>query len=233
MFTKQDTKLQLQQNSTFELQVMISVHCDYRSLSPSLCMFIFSKSSIINSIINRYYFYNKKTTYLSQKKVVFLKRDNLLLNRKRISTAFWCVKVSSTRPMKQSLRPWQDQPQGPLWTFSQECDYETIMFPHRPSATHFLHPGGEFALPSVWSLLFYQKEMNIYSPSPHWTSTRCLTLKEAEIVKPIFQGNMQWLAQSHPGAGSQFRLQMMSWCPREHRVCGGEGEGREQAHLFW
>lgn len=64
MLTKQDTKLQLQQNPTFELQVMIFVHCDYRSLShSSLCMFIFSKSSIISSVINRYYFYNKKTTF--------------------------------------------------------------------------------------------------------------------------------------------------------------------------
>lgn len=108
------------------------------------------------------------------------------------------------------------------------------MFPHRPLATHFLHPGGEFALPSVWSLLFYlTKEMNIYSPSSHWTSTRCLTLKEAEIVKPIFQGNMQWLAQSHIVAGSQLRLWMMSWCPREHRVCGVRGRVRNKHIFFW
>lgn len=72
MFTKQDTKLQLQHNLNFDFTSGdLTLHSGYRSLSPSLCMFILSKSSIVSSVINSYYFYNKKTTVFKSGKSSF------------------------------------------------------------------------------------------------------------------------------------------------------------------
>lgn len=124
----------------------------------------------------------------------------------------------STLPGKQCLKPWQDQPQGPLWTSSPQCDYETITFPRGLTATHFPHPANEFALPSAWSLLFYlTKEVNIHSSSPHGASIRCLTLKEAGIVMLIFQ---EYVATSPKPHSSRVTRLGLRWCPREQSSWG-------------
>ena len=100
---------------------MIFTECDYWSVFPFLCIFIFSKRSVMNSVISRKWEFLSKDLSFSW-------------------TALWCVKISSTPSRKQPLRSWQDQPQGPLWTFSPECDNEAILFLHRLMATHFLPP---------------------------------------------------------------------------------------------
>ena len=55
-----------------------------------------------------------------------------------------CESVFHT-PYEASPGTLAGQPQGPLWTSSPECDYETIVFPHRLIVTHFSHPGNAFA----------------------------------------------------------------------------------------
>lgn len=142
-----------------------------------------------------------------------------------VSAAFWGVNVSPTPSMKQTLKLWQEQPQGPLWTSGPECDCETVMFPHRLRVTHFPRPGNQLDL---FHLLSQKKLTSIPHLHPGPSFHEEPALEGAGLVMAIFQEDLQRPVQSHTETESQGwegRGGAMRVGVHEHRVHGGWGEG--------
>lgn len=122
--------------------------------------------------------------------------------------------------------PGTTSPKGPFGPLV-ESDYEIIMFPHRLTATHFLHPGNEFAISSAWPLLFYFNKTLTFISHPSSFPTlgvhKVPDLEGGSVAMPIFQEDIQRPAQSHMVAESQLTLGVA----REHGIHGGEGQGGE------